>query len=212
VVELNLPPLRRHAEDIGLLVDHFAKTIPQENGRQRFKGFSTAAMRVLEEYNWPGNIRELRNLVESLVFLGPGVEVEPVDLIPYLEIASQAERHLPVPTSKTPDQSERELIYFALLDLKREVSDLRQMIEQRVPDSVPRPILQRPEGEVMSPFVTATDAIPVADEDVKPLKDLEREAIELALDQVEGNRRVAAQRLGIGVRTLYRKLDEYGLK
>jgi len=214
VVELSIPPLRRHPEDVSLLIDHFTSTIPQQNGRHRFKGVSAAAMQVLEDYDWPGNIRELRNLVESLVFLGPDVEVEPADLIPHLEIPAEAERHLPVPTSKTPDQSERELIYFALLDLKREVSDLKQMIEQRVPtSSPPRPVWQRAEEEVVeeTPFV-ATEAGFAVEEGVKPLKDLEREAIELALDQVDGNRKMAAEKLGIGVRTLYRKLDEYGLK
>jgi DNA-binding NtrC family response regulator len=213
VVELSIPPLRRHPEDITPLIDHFNSTIPRQNGRHRFKGFSAAAMRVLEDYNWPGNIRELRNLVESLVFLGPDVEVEPADLIPHLELAPDSERHLPVPTSKTPDQSERELIYFALLDLKREVSDLKQMIEQRVPAAAPRPVWQRPGEQVMeTPFVATEAGAAETENGVKPLKDMEREAIELALDQVDGNRKMAAKKLGIGVRTLYRKLDEYGLK
>ena len=214
VVELSIPPLRQHRDDIAPLIELFVNTIPQESGKRRFKGFSVAAMQLLEGYNWPGNVRELRNLVESLVFLGPDAEVEPADLIPHLEQAPQADRHLPVPTSKTPDQSERELIYYALLDLKREVSDLKRMIEQRVPDSTPRPVWQHPE-EVLTdpPFVTAEPAgFEVAERGPKPLKDVEREAIEQALDQVDGNRRRAAQALGIGVRTLYRKLDEYGLR
>ena len=214
VIEVSIPPLRRHPEDIGPLIDHFTSTLSRDNGRHRFKGFSAAAMQVLEDYNWPGNVRELRNLVESLVFLGPGVEIEPTDLIEHLELTSEADRHLPVPTSKTPDQSERELIYFALLDLKREVSDLKQMIEQRVPTSTPRPIWQHTDERGMEPpFVTsAADMAAAVEEDVRPLKDMQREAIELALDQVDGNRKMAARKLGIGVRTLYRKLDEYGLK
>ena len=73
----------------------------------------------MQSYAWPGNVRELRNLIEHLVFLAPRALVEPEDLLPHLR--SQPTRHLPVPTNKTPDQSERELIYFALLDLKREV-------------------------------------------------------------------------------------------
>ena len=214
VVELSIPPLRQRREDIGLLIEHFIDTIPREGDRRRFKGFSAAAMQLLEEYGWPGNVRELRNLVESLLFLGPDVEVEPADLIPHLEQAPQTDRHLPVPTSKTPDQSERELIYYALLDLKREVSDLKQMIEERVPeDSVPRPVWQPPE-EITEPTFVAAEPVgfEIAEQSVKSLKDIEREAIEQTLDQVDGNRRMAAQKLGIGVRTLYRKLDEYGLK
>ena len=216
VVELAIPPLRRRAQDIPGLLDHFGK-IFSRLADVRFDGFSDAAIRVLTEYEWPGNVRELRNLVEHMVFLGPKGKVEPQNILPQLE-GRDIEPALPVATSKTPDQSERELIYFALLDLKREVSTLREAVEKQIVDQTPRPV--QPVYEfVDAPFAASTADTPVpgavlqeADKENHTLKALEREAIERTLTQVRGNRQKAAQMLGIGVRTLYRKLHQYNLK
>ncbi|MBT6146311.1 MAG: sigma-54-dependent Fis family transcriptional regulator, partial [Gemmatimonadetes bacterium] len=222
VVQLHLPPLRERRDDIQMLLDHYIKQIVQERPSAHLAGISTAGMDLLSNYDWPGNVRELRNLVERLVFLGPRGQVQPQDLLPHLEGDPQTIRHLPVVTSKTPDQSERELIYFALLDLKREVAELRQVVERgqaRDPDAVlpPRPVYHVPtEDPITTRPIDAGGIIapdPLSDADgVSSLKQMEREAIERALAQVGDNRRKAAELLGIGVRTLYRKLDEYGLK
>jgi len=227
VVELDIPPLRRRAEDIPLLIEHFTNELTQDN-KSRLEGFSAAAIDLLQSYAWPGNVRELRNLIEHLVFLAPRALVEPEDLLPHLR--SQPTRHLPVPTNKTPDQSERELIYFALLDLKREVAELRATVERNTPPSVAPAVVQPVAPEESSqPIYPADDApynnpadpqrptaihVPAnaAIEPLPTLKDREREAIEQALDRVGGNRRKAAAILGISTRTLYRKLKEYDLE
>jgi len=228
VVELSIPPLRRRSEDIPLLIERFAAELAQ-GGKTRLEGFSTAAMDLLQGYAWPGNVRELRNLVEHLVFLAPRSLVEPEDLLPHL--GSPPARSLPVPTNKTPDQSERELIYFALLDLKREVAELKNSID-RIAQTPPRdgaevvqqapPVVQPavPESppqvvypvEDAPPLYDPASAASAAIEPLRTLKDLEREAIEQALDRVGGNRRKAADILGISARTLYRKLKEFGLE
>ena len=126
---------------------------------------------------------------------------------------------MPVATNKTPDQSERELIYFALLDLKREVSELRQLVDERLGNRAPlppRPIYQVDEEIEEVPRMDGPEFDPAAigssRTGVRPLKELEREAIEQALKRVNGNRRKAAEMLGIGLRTLYRKLVDYRLK
>ena len=229
VVELDIPPLRRRAEDIPLLIEYFISELTQDN-KSRLEGFSAAALDLLQNYAWPGNVRELRNLIEHLVFLAPRALVEPEDLLPHLGI--QPTRHLPVPTNKTPDQSERELIYFALLDLKREVAELRAAVERNasaMPSSAPpvapravRPVApEEPIYPVEDTPYHPTDSqepaairIPenAAIEPLPSLKDREREAIEQALDHVGGNRRKAAAILGISTRTLYRKLKEYDLE
>ena len=212
VVELYLPPLRERRSDIPLLLDHFVEIYSRQEERPRFSGFTRAALDLLTRYDWPGNVRELRNLVEHLVFLGPSGEVDADDLLPHLERAPSLGVNLPVPTLKTPDQSERELIYFALLDLKREVADLRRLIEESGEPAAPRamrPVYQVDEG------AEAASAGPDGEEynGVLPsLKELERDAIARALEQVGNNRRKAAELLGIGERTLYRKLDKYGFK
>ena len=218
VVELNLAPLRSRRQDIPLLIDHFVSL--HSKSAPRFSGFSQRARDLLSEYDWPGNVRELRNIVEHVVFLGPDRPVEPADLFSQLESPPSGDRHLPVATSKTPDQSERELIYFALLDLKREVSELKQLVQGRPAEMAPRPLYEVDDrltsAEIVSPDTLTGSEVGSELGEVQEadgtLKDLEREAIERALNQVGGNRRRAAQFLGIGVRTLYRKLDEYGLK
>jgi len=227
VVELNLPPLRSRKEDIPVLIEHFTRRHAAA-ARSRLQGFSPAALDLLLEYEWPGNVRELLNLVEYLVFMGPDHPVEPADLLAHLESPPQAERHLPMVTHKTPDQSERELIYFALLDLTREVGELRHLIEHGGPRPIPGEALYRhepidytatEEAGFQAPITTTEDsAVEMVQvhggsaDGVRTLKELEHEAIERALEQVDGNRRQAAELLGIGVRTLYRKLDEYGLR
>ncbi len=226
VVELDIPPLRRRAEDIPLLIEYFIGELTQDN-KSRLEGFSAAAMDLLQNYAWPGNVRELRNLIEHLVFLAPRALVEPEDLLPHL--GSQPTRHLPVPTNKTPDQSERELIYFALLDLKREVAELRAAVERNTPPPVAPAVVQPVAPEESSQSIYPVEDAPynpadpqrpaairipenAAIEPLSTLKDMEREAIEQALDRVGGNRRKAAAILGISTRTLYRKLKEYGLE
>ena len=217
VVELHLPPLRDRRDDIPLLVRHYAALLTGEQRGARFEGLSAAAMDLLLEYDWPGNVRELRNLMESLVFLGPPGPIGPRDILPYLESIAAHGRHLPVPTSKTSDQSERELIYFALLDLKREVAEVRDLLEGRERDK-PRPLARPIYAMDDQADLSLADEAPWTENGNKvvpsqtSLKDLERSAIVRALEAVDQNRRKAADLLGIGERTLYRKIDEYGLK
>ena len=209
VVELAIPPLRQRTEDIPLLVDYFVAQLTGDT-RGRFEGFSTAAMDLLLDYDWPGNVRELRNLLEHQVFLGPRRLLNPQDLLPHLERPPLLGRYLPVATGKTPDQSERELIYFALLDLKREVAELRRMLEEQLL----RPVQPTPVYPLDEPLTDANpqERVESPIEPFRTLKDLEKEAIETALRRVGGNRKKVAEILGISPRTLYRKLDEYGLK
>jgi DNA-binding NtrC family response regulator len=169
---------------------------------------------MLLEYEWPGNVRELRNLIEHLFFLGPRRPVEPRDLLPHLEKPPVMERPLPVVASRSPDQSERELIYFALVDLRREVAELRRLIEEqllRPLPSPPTPVYQLDEPRQLDEPGEVVDASQAV-EPLPTLKELMKEAIEKALQRVGGNRKQAAEILGISPRTLYRKLDEYGIK
>ena len=247
VVELAIPPLRRRSEDIPLLIERFTGELSQGN-KSRLEGFSPGAMDLLQNYAWPGNVRELRNIIEHLVFLAPRAIVEPEDLFPHLENPPASTRNLPVPTNKTPDQSERELIYFALLDLKREVAELRNTVERtaqspvasdipplrdprpatpgppqhHTPQPIAQPIVQPVSSDRPHQIVYPVEDVPyntknhhpqhAAVEPLRTLRDLEKEAIEQALDRVGSNRRKAADILGISARTLYRKLKEYGLE
>jgi DNA-binding NtrC family response regulator len=205
--------MRQRREDIPLLIEHFAAELAPQ-GQAPFAGFAPASLNLLKEYDWPGNVRELRNLVEHLVFLGPDGQVQPQHLLPHLEGTSPLERALPVPASRGTGQTERELIYFALIDLKREVSELRRLVEDRLRETSPlsRPVYSVEEPEFKPVPSPEAGALPEVRSEVRSLRALEQEAIAQALQAAKGNRRQAAQLLGIGVRTLYRKLDEYHLR
>jgi len=224
VVELDLPPLRRRPEDLQHLINHFVKQLAPE-GKSRFEGFSPDSEKLLADYSWPGNVRELRNLIEHLIFLAPEPIVRPEELIPHLEQPPNPRRNLPIPTNKSPDQSERELIYFALLDLKREVADLRNNVDDFInsnerlkPETDVRKavfpqdnnaILPSPSvNETLTPLETESHTSN-AIEPLRSLRDMEYGAIIEALSRVNNNRRKAADILGISARTLYRKLKEY---
>ena len=214
VVELHLPALRRRQEDLPRLIEHFVAALGHEQ-HSRFAGFSPAALDLLARYDWPGNVRELRNLIEHFFYLGPRGQVEPADLLPHLEGTPSVARLLPVATNKPPDQSERELVYFALLDLKREVAQLRDLVEERLPEALgapARPIYPVEESRFARRETETAEPVEAPAAEVRTLQALQREAIETALALVGGNRRLAAEKLGIGVRTLYRKLQGYGLR
>ena len=231
VLTIYLPPLRDRREDIPLLVRQFVQEFAAQHDRP-FPGISADAMQRLAEYSWPGNIRQLRNLVESMVVLSPGHEITAED-IPR-EIRDGAARFLPVPVGRTAAGSGRveepamggrelEFIIRSLVELKLQVEELRRRVgEDRVGAALgtgpSRDVLV---GEVVSSAPPVAAAIEPKDQPPAPnvisirpgmsMAEIERAAIELALRETRGNRRKAADMLGIGERTLYRKLKEYNL-
>ncbi len=81
VVAIDLPPLREHREDIGILARHFLNKYSAENGKT-IDGISPEALALLEAHSWPGNVRELENVVERAVLLTAGDKITPEDLPP----------------------------------------------------------------------------------------------------------------------------------
>ncbi|HTL94681.1 MAG TPA: sigma-54 dependent transcriptional regulator [Gemmatimonadaceae bacterium] len=230
VLNIYLPPLRDRREDIPLLVRQFVQELAAQHDRP-FPGISAEAMQRLVEYSWPGNIRQLRNLVESMVVLSPGHEITAED-IPR-EIREGAARFLPVPVGRTAagpgrvDESamggrELEFIIRSLVELKLQVEELRRRVGE---DRIGSALGTGPSRDVLVGEVVANTppvaAIEPKDQPPAPnvisirpgmsMAEVERAAIELALRETRGNRRKAADMLGIGERTLYRKLKEYNL-
>ncbi|CAN5369347.1 hypothetical protein BH09GEM1_BH09GEM1_26940 [soil metagenome] len=226
VLSIYLPPLRERPEDIPILVRRFIKDFTAEHDRP-FPGISAAAMEMLVSYPWPGNVRELRNLVESMVVLSHGREIGPDDLPRQIREGGSA-RFLPVRTGPVPGQAsqadgrELEFILRSLLELKLQVEELRRRIDD---DRVAT--LGGPRGgyigEVLpaASVLSTVSAIAARDEIPPPnvvsivpgmkMTEVERAVIEAALKETRGNRRKAADLLGIGERTLYRKIKEYRL-
>jgi len=196
-VNLYVPPLRHRREDIPMLIEHFVNEFSEKNGVES-EGFTADATEELLRYGWPGNVRELRNVIESITVLEKGKRLTADDIRRYLpaQQPQESERHLPVVTSKSVEQAERELIYRALLDLKSDIGELKDYFR-----SAGAPA---PGNEVRA-------VQPAGNNGVYSLDAMEREMIMKALERHQGNRRMAARELKISERTLYRKIKEYGL-
>ncbi len=215
--QLRIPSLRERRDDIPLLFAHFAF---QVSARLQipFGGIAPEALALLVGYTWPGNIRELRNFVELVVTLERGQKIVEETVYRHLDLARQdhvvdsanAIVHL---AGQSPEQAERELIYRALIDLRNEVGTMKQLLLKAMAATevvAPAPVPSVP----ALPPATATPGIETALDHLADLslEGMERRLIETALQRHRGNRRAAAQALGISERTLYRKLVDYKLR
>ena len=116
VVTVDLPPLRDRGDDIGLLIEHFLNVFANENNFDQPR-LSREALSILNNYSWPGNIRELRNFCENLVVLKRGSEVTPYDLDPRFTLTPEDsdDPTLPVDTSLSVEENEKRLLRNALV-------------------------------------------------------------------------------------------------
>ncbi|MGH7570256.1 MAG: sigma 54-interacting transcriptional regulator [Gemmatimonadota bacterium] len=234
VLAVRVPPLRERREDVPLLIHHFVQRFCRENDR-RFVGITDEAMAILQNYDWPGNVRELRNLVESMLVLTPGTKIRPRDIPEEIYERANPERLLPVALGEAGAVEEADgkrletLLGYMYRDLKGELNDLRRgHAELRsLVENVGREVswvraveVEGEGGNVRQSGPETAAAEEAAERDGEgeasfrvgmSLDDLERMAIARTLESVHGNRRRAAEILGIGERTLYRKIKEYEL-
>lgn len=204
-VALHLPPIRQRREDIPLLLHHFIEEF-REKQDVTFAGFSSDAVNILNNYDWPGNVREMRNFIDTVIVLSRGEEVDAgmvrEHLHGYEEESVSVSTTLPMPMGISTEEAERELMYKALVSLGIEVKEMKTMMLQffdRMNDYIRQGTFYEPVGAERN------------GEDIKPLDEMEREMIEKALDMHRGNRRKVARALNISERTLYRKIKEYDL-
>jgi DNA-binding NtrC family response regulator len=233
VLRIYLPPLRERPEDVALLVRRFIQDYSKQYDRA-FHGIAQEAMQKLVEYPWPGNVRELRNLVESMVVLAPDHEIQVNDLPRHIREGG-ASRLLPVhigPLLRGQEQAsghELEFIVRSLLELKLQVEELRRRVGDGIAPMAAVPA-NGPDahwiGDVEPSIALGSGYHPPVVRAIEPrdqppppnvvtvapgmkMAEIEKAVIEAALKETRGNRRRAADMLGIGERTLYRKIKEY---
>src|SRR6267143_695357 len=221
VLSVYLPPLRERRSDIPLLVRTFVAEFAKTHARA-FRGITPEALQILVEADWPGNVRQLRNLVESMVVLAPEGEIRATDIPRDIR---ERTRTMPVRIAETPGApreitgQELEFIFRTLVEMKVQLEELRRRIEERAPERVE--VIEVGGGgggnkRLEPATVDPLDSTPGPDGPVvykagMTMSDVERAAIDAALRETRGNRRKAAEVLGIGERTLYRKLKEYAI-
>jgi transcriptional regulator with PAS, ATPase and Fis domain len=195
-VNIHVPPLRNRREDIPLLVEHIIREFTNKNN-MTFEGFTDDATEELLNYDWPGNVRELRNVLESMIVLENGKKIAGEEVRKYLQTrrVESGERNLPVRSNKTVEQAERELIYRALLDLKTNIIELKDLLTEQ--------------AGTISGNNGHREAVEI--NKGLSLDEMERRMIRNSLERHRGNRRLAAKELNISERTLYRKIKELKL-
>ena len=206
-ITIHVPPLRERGRDIELLFDFFADEFAHTYGVPAVQ-LTPAGAEALMEYPWPGNVRELKHFVEKLTILHAGEEIDDRLVQHYLPSRESrlpvlylpAATHTPPPLANGDSWSYPQLLQ-ALQQLQAGQQTLQEMLRQIWNH------LSQPEKPRLPTLPTPASA---EDEDFS-LENQERRLIEKALRHFAGNRKKAAQALGISERTLYRKIEEYGL-
>jgi len=197
VVTIELPALRDRIADISPLAFHFLEERKAELKSDRLK-IEAGALKLFHRYDWPGNVRELRNVIYSFTVTSPSGRIRAEDFEKYVEERKPRSSLLPVVTGRTPDAAEHQIMMQALMTLTNEIKELRYLIESELDK------MRNIESGILDLSLDRSGAVRV--------DEAEKELIKRALDETGGNRKRAAEMLGMGERTLYRKLDKYGLR
>jgi len=221
-VPINMPPLRKRADDIHLLFRKFTTDF-SEMHRMPPLSLNPDAIEVIENYPWPGNIRQLKHITEQMSVLEAERRVDADTILSYLPDNHRS--RLPVRITTGSDgfeegeagTNEKKMLYNVLFDLKKELDDLKRVVlgimenEGKISQE-DKAAVQRAfsDADVPSNLPIVQDAVEV--ESSLSLIDSERELIIKALDKHKNKRKRAAAELGISERTLYRKIKEYDLK
>jgi len=243
-VPIRIPPLRDRKEDIPLLFRKFTSDCAEKYMMPPIT-LTDDAREQLKNYRWPGNVRQLKNITEQISIIEQERLITSDILqkyLPYNEVGM-----LPVPVSQQHDSdqrsfaNEREILYQVLFDMKKDITDLKQVVKNLMEGSVNTPssydpdapdmrsstLIRHEQGEVSLPVKVETMPKKINlnerergdiqeateyEESALSISEVEREMIAKALERHQGKRKLAAADLGISERTLYRKIKEYKLE
>ena len=218
-VSILLPSLNQRVENIALLVERFALEFTRNND-MLYRGFVPEAIRSMKSHLWKGNIRELKNFVESIIVLEKGERItsEMVEMqLGNKERDISKNDALPVLTNQPTDTAERELILRQLFLLRQDVEFLKQLASpsQSTVGAINTSLIDTDKDRIESNLHIDEDSeffIKNSSIGDMTIEDLEKEAIIRTLKFFSNNRRASAKSLGMSERTLYRKINQYGLE
>ena len=239
-VEINLPPLRDRKEDIPLLFRKFASDFAQKYHMPTLR-LNEDAQQILAQYNWNGNIRQLRNVAEQISVLEKERELNPQILRSYLpDMGNQLPAISPKEKESGDFASEREILYKVLFDMKNDLNDLKKLTLELMKQETSEDVQEKNQSLIKKIYgespndsnLQPLNALPVESQyqenkmdteesydyaetivEEEPLSLLQKEIemIKTALERSKGKRKLAAEELGISERTLYRKIKQYDL-
>ena len=229
-VQIQMPPLRQRGEDIVLLFRLFALQMAEKYRMDKVV-LTDEAKHMLMRYKWPGNIRQLKSITEQLSVLSAERQITPEILARFIPQDQESTQLATIHSDGDHSfENEREILYKILFELRSNVNDMRRemsTLKKQIEDvqtvghqTSPLPNTQLAPIQPIQPIhpiTTAEEAF--AEEYIEPVHEPEnlnvsewsRQALEKALERNGGNRKKAAQELGISDRTLYRRLKQYGL-
>ncbi len=236
-VPINIPPLRKRGKDISLLFRKFASDFA-ERYRMPSINLTENAKETLENYEWPGNVRQLKNLAEQISIIEQERTIDHDVLLKYLPDFHSSK--LPALIKGSVDRetfsSEREILYKILFDMKNDMNDLKKLVHELMQDEPSNADIRKNNARLIEklyeedeeetnkparpskplhkhqynrpPDDDILDTEEIIEESLS-LEDKEIELIRKALEKHNGKRKHAAKELGISERTLYRKIKEH---
>ena len=238
-VPIHVSSLRDRSEDIFLLFRKFAADFA-DRYKMPIIHLQPEAQRLLIEYRWPGNVRQLKNVTEQLSILEQNKEVTADVLLKYLPKDSNSTLPMVLreEAKNSGEFSERELLYKVLFEMKKDLSELKKVVgtimsgggmnlpvdenpinfnpsvynDSKNKSNQHSNIIQSQNGVTIQPAPMKIDAHEEMIDESLSLSDKEKEMIIKAIEKHKGKRKYAAQELGISERTLYRKINEYNIK
>jgi transcriptional regulator with PAS, ATPase and Fis domain len=234
-VPIVIPPLRERKDDIHLLFRKFATDFADKYKMPPIK-LTDDAVNILINYNFPGNIRQLKNVTEQISIIERNREISADQLVKYLPNDNVSKMPAIYKGEEAQGElSEREILYKVLFDMRKDINDLKKLVfdiiqHNDIPSGVSesqagliKKIYSETDGNFPQDFgvqVYRTQHAPIRnDEDDEhemveeslSLEETEIEMIKKALEKHKGKRKNAAKELGISERTLYRKIKEHGM-
>ena len=238
-IPINMPPLRERGNDILLLFRLFAMQMAEKYKLPKIT-LDDEAKQVMLKYKWPGNVRQLKNITEQMSVIAEKRVVDREEILRFIPQDTESTELALVDKGQGSHsyESEREILYKILYELRGNVSDLRrdlnnvrkQLETYRELEETAHYRHLATEGAQTLPATTqdafrpddkeVEDAVaeeiqetrPQKEEESLNLNDNQRQMVVRALERNNGNRKKAAQELGISDRTLYRRIKEYGLE
>ncbi len=204
-VVINVPPLHDRGDDVLLLARKFAADF-SEKYMTKPVSFSEEAKRTMMLYNWPGNVRQLKNIIDQLALFEAGTEISRSVMLEALPI-----NHDPVstpmiaPPGDDSYQAERKMLWQMLFSMREDISNLRRQIEN---GNEGRNVQDTSYSDVRALMVPQQETSGMSQ---NLLDESEKRVIEDSLMRHAGNKKAAAEELQISLRTLYRKMQDLGI-